>query len=246
MPSYKTFEQLDNLKLKKIHLFSDLNENELDELKSISHLKNFKKGEIIFFDTEPYRGFYCVLKGRVRIYKVSKDGREHTLHFVGERNTFAEVPMFESYEEDSKEEFMYPANAVALEDRTELIFVPKKSFFKIFGENVKIYVKMVSSLSKRLRLLNNHIESLTLQDVSKRIANFLLKEVKQNSALNHDEEMKPVKIDISRTDLASYFGIAVETLSRMLGKFQDDGLITIKGKSIKVNNLSQLIKIAQL
>jgi len=243
--SNKTLSHLDNEKLKKIHLFSDLNNFELDMLRSICHLKNYYKNDVIFFDTEPYRGFYCVLKGKVRIYKVSKDGKEHTLHFITELNTFAEVPMFESYSEDTKDEFTYPANAVALDDYTELILVPKKSFFQIFGQNVKIYLKMVASLSKRLRLLNNHIESLTLKDVSQRLANYLLNEVNHSVNLKRNNSAEFVIIDISRADLASYLNVAAETLSRMLGKFQDDGLITIKGKTVKVNNLALLSKLAE-
>lgn len=241
----KSLEQLDSIKLRKIHLFRELSEQELDDLKSICRLRSYSKSETIFFDSEPYRGFYCVYKGKIRIYKIANDGREHTLHFVSEQNTFAEVPMFENFGEDNTEELTYPANAVSLEDRTQLIFVPKKAFFQIFSGNVNIYLKMIVSLSKRLRLLNKHIESLTLQDVSKRIANFLLYEVKQSEDMNKNSDVKTLKTNVSRADIASYLGIAMETLSRMLGKFQDDGIIAVKGKTITVHDLSGLKKLAQ-
>lgn len=238
----RSFLQLDNEKLKKVFLFSDLNEEELDSLKSICSMRAFGKNEIIFFDTEPYRGFYCVSKGKVRIYKVAKDGREHTLHFVSENFSFAEVPMFENPDEDISEELVYPANAVALEDPTQLIFIPKKEFFRKFAANPKIYLKMISSLSKRLRLMNQHIESITLHDASKRLANFLIKEVDQKNP--QTGRSKPVQIGVSRSDLASYLGIAPETLSRILGKFQEDGLITISGRSLMINDFASLSVIA--
>ena len=61
-----------NYDLKNIFLFSDLNNKEADSIKEFSSLKKFSKGEIIFFDTEPYTGIYGILEGVVKIYKISK------------------------------------------------------------------------------------------------------------------------------------------------------------------------------
>ena len=58
--------------IKKIFLFSDLNSKELQLIKDISVISVHSKGEILFFDTEPYQGFYGVIEGLVKIYKISK------------------------------------------------------------------------------------------------------------------------------------------------------------------------------
>ena len=93
---------MDSSILKNVNLFSDLNEEELDKLYSRCDIKTFNKGEIIFFDTEPYQGFYIVIEGGVKIFKISKDGREHILYFIYPFNTFAEVPLLEQIEKIKK------------------------------------------------------------------------------------------------------------------------------------------------
>lgn len=230
---------MDKSILKNIPLFSDLNDEELEKIYSRSDIKKFSKGEMIFFDTEPYQGFYIVIEGSVKIFKISKDGREHIIHFIYPFNAFAEVPLLEQYEKIRKDEFTYPANSMALEKNTKLILIRANVFYSILEKNKVMCLKMMSSLAKRLRHLNGYIENIT-HDVPKRIAKYLLAE--QNK---YSKENKPqIELNISKHDLAAYLGTIDETLSRALKKFQDDKLIKVEGKKIKINDISALKKIA--
>ena len=230
---------MDKSILKNISLFSDLNDEELEKIYSRSDIKKFSKGEMIFFDTEPYQGFYIAVEGSVKIFKISKDGREHILYFIYPFNTFAEVPLLEQYEKIKNDEFTYPANAMALEKDTKLILIRASIFYGILEKNKTMCLKMMSGLAKKLRHLNGYIENITL-DVPKRIAKYLLAE--QNK---YSKESKPqIELSISKHDLAAYLGTIDETLSRALKKFQDDKLIKVEGKKIKINDISALKKIA--
>ena len=230
---------MDKSILKNISLFSDLNDEELEKIYSRSDVKKFSKGEMIFFDTEPYQGFYIAVEGSVKIFKISKDGREHILYFIYPFNTFAEVPLLEQYEKIKNDEFTYPANAMALEKDTKLILIRASIFYGILEKNKTMCLKMMSGLAKKLRHLNGYIENIT-HDVPKRIAKYLLAE--QNK---YSKESKPqIELSISKHDLAAYLGTIDETLSRALKKFQDDKLIKVEGKKIKINDISALKKIA--
>ena len=134
--------------LKKVYIFSGLNEDELERLSKISRQKTYNKGEIIFFDTEPYMGFYITLTGLVKIYKISKDGKEHILHLISPFNTFAEVPLFENFGEEFEENFRYPANSMALEDDTRVILIPARQFRELLLSDNKICIKMVSGFAR--------------------------------------------------------------------------------------------------
>src|SRR5690606_36119581 len=85
-------------KLKKLYMFSSLQDEDLDLITSIVKVKDYDKGEMIFFDTEPYNGFYIVIHGSVKVFKISNDGREHILHIIDPGHSFAEVPLFENFE----------------------------------------------------------------------------------------------------------------------------------------------------
>ena len=220
--------------LKKVYIFSGLDDNELDTLSKIVKQKTFNKGDIIFFDTEPYLGFYITVTGLVKIYKISKDGKEHILHLISSYNTFAEVPLFENFNEIFEDSFRYPANAMALEDDTRVILIPARQFRELLESNTKICIKMVSGFAKRLRHLNHHIEELTLKDVTRRVAGYILTE--QNKAKDNDS----ISLNISKNDLAAYLGTIPETLSRTLKKLQDEDMITVDGKVIKICDMERL------
>ncbi|RPI17122.1 MAG: Crp/Fnr family transcriptional regulator [Ignavibacteriae bacterium] len=233
---------MDTSVLKKIFLFSELNQDHLEVVGKISRVKKYNKGDIIFFDTEPYLGFYVVLKGMVKIYKISKDGREHIVHLVDMLNTFAEVPLFENAGEILEKEFKYPANAMAIEDNTEVMLLPARPFIQLIETTPKLSIKMISGFAKRLRHLNNHIEVITLKDVTKRVAGYILNEYKSNQRKSNipEEKQNIISLKISKNDLASYLGTILETLSRTFRKLHDDGIIEVEGKNIVIKDLRKL------
>jgi len=230
---------MDSSILKKVNLFSDLDENELEKIYSHSAVKNFDKGEMIFFDTDPYKGFYIVIEGSVKIFKISEDGREHVIHFIYPTNTFAEAPLFEQYEKIKKEEFIYPANSMALENNTTVILIRSYIFYRIIETNKTICMKMLSGLSKKLHHLNSHIENIS-QGVPRRLSLYLLEELKKSEC----KEKDIIELKFSKHDLASYLGTIDETLSRSLKRLQESKIISVKGRSIHVLNRSALLKSA--
>jgi CRP/FNR family transcriptional regulator len=223
----------------KVPVFSGLDGNELLLLKEITRVKMFNKGDIIFFDTEPYLGFYAVTAGLVKIYKISKDAREQILHIVHPYNTFAEVPLFENPDEINEGNFRYPANAMAIEDGTEVVLIPAQKFTLMLQSNPKICLKMLSGFAKRLRHLTRHIEELTLMDVTKRVVNFIFNEYKKQPGQGKGAPVQ-ITLDISKNDLASYLGTIIETLSRTFKKLQDEGIIEVEGKKIIISDLEKL------
>jgi CRP/FNR family transcriptional regulator len=236
---------MDTSILKKAFLFSELNDEDLETVKKISRIKTYNKGDIIFFDTEPYLGFYVVLSGMVKIYKISNDGREHIVHLVDMLNTFAEVPLFENAGEILEKEFCYPANAMAIEDSTEVMLLPARPFVQLIESSPKLSMRMISGFAKRLRHLNNHIELISLKDVTKRVADYLLTELKKNAMKNlpHGKE-NIISLKISKNDLASYLGTILETLSRTFKRMYDDGVIEVEGKKIIIKNVKKLKELA--
>ena len=183
---------MDESILKKVFIFSELTGEDLDTISKFSRIKKLNKGDIVFFDTEPYLGFYIVLEGMIKIYKIAKDGREHILHLVDKFNTFAEVPLFENAGEIREKDFRYPANAAAVTDDTEVLLIPHRHFIDLMESNRQLCLRMISGFAKRLRYLNNHIENISLKDVTKRVAVYLTDELAKNkkSGLNNTISLK--------------------------------------------------------
>lgn len=240
--------------LRKIHLFSDLTEEELAKILSFSRYRKAGKGDILFFDTEPYFGFHCVLEGSVKLYKISSEGREHIVHIMCPYSTFGEVPVFENFEDVLNDKAVYPINAASTEDGTEVLIVSAKPFLSFMKENTSICFKFLSTLSKRLKVLNNHIEGITLHDIKRRLAKYIFEEFENSKKRKADiERTKKIKLKssdsfdlpISKYDLAAHLGTIIETLSRTFKKLQDENLIDVNGKKITVLDLKELKKYSQ-
>ena len=235
--------------IRKILLFSDLSDEELEKIISFSKFKTFAKGETLFFETEPYQGFYCLLDGCVKLYKISKEGREHIVHIIHPGNTFAEVPVFENYDDVKKDSSFYPLNAMAIEDDTLAMLILAKPFLEFLKDTPGLCFKLLSTLSKRLKFLNNHIENVTLLDIKKRLAKFILEEfektiskknIKQKKTQLYLKEPDSIELNISKYDLASHLGTITETLSRTFKKLQEENVIDVQGKLIHILNLKKL------
>jgi CRP-like cAMP-binding protein len=235
-------------KLKRFHLFANLSDEELSKLSEIVKEKNYNKGDMIFFDTEPYIGFYIVNIGSVKIFKISKEGREHILHIINDGNSFAEVPLFENYNKINTDEFRYPANAMALEESTQVIRIPAREFIELINRDPEIAMKMLSGFAKRLRTLTRHIEEVTLKDITKRVAGYIITEYdkKQGSDEQPDKQSDEqwIELSISKNDLASYLGTIIETLSRTFKKLQEQDIIVVEGKKIVIKDIERLRKTA--
>ncbi len=103
-----------------IPLFSGLSEGQLQDLAMIVIDQMFRRGQTIFLEGEEGSGFYVVITGKVKVYKLSPDGKEQILHILGPGEPFAEVPVFAGQR--------FPANAEALEE-SRLFFFPGPVFW---------------------------------------------------------------------------------------------------------------------
>ena len=151
--------------LKRCPLFAGLKEEDLKQIRSIALLKQVRKKAIIFSEGEEARGFYVILSGKVKVYKVSPDGKEQILHVVNAPDSFAEAALFI--------EGSYPAFAEALSD-SQLLFFPKRGFIKLIEKNPQLSINMIVSLSQFLKRFASLIEELSLKEVSSRIAKYLI------------------------------------------------------------------------
>ncbi len=220
--------------LKSIPIFSELDIEQLRKITAVSKILKYKKNEYLFFEGDNYKGFYVLLKGTVKVFKNSIDGKESVLHIVKPLNAFADVPLFEGGN--------YPATAQTLEESI-MIFIPKEGFLSLLKEEPEISLKMSSGFAKRLREMANKIENFSSKDIINRLAEYLLKEIKINKTDKLDEPF--LRLSIPKKTIAAYLGTISETLSRTFKKLQDEEIIKIKGKIIFITDYTRLKKLGK-
>jgi len=216
--------------LSQVDLFNGLSLQQLDAVARIVSVKEYKKGKLVFADGDDGIGFYIVIRGRVKVYKVSPDGKEQIMHIFGPGQPFAEVPVFEGS--------CYPANAETMET-SRLFFFPKKGFVQLIQENPSLAMNMLASLSQRLKQFSNLVEALSLKEVPGRLASYLLYLSDKNGSID------TFGLDIAKSQMASLLGTIPETLSRIFTKMANKELITINGPQIAILDRTGLEDLAE-
>jgi len=214
--------------LKNVPLFAGLNESDLDDLMAIVRINEHPRGELLFSDGEEAAGFFIVLDGKVKVYKLSPEGKERILHVIHPGGTFAEAAIFG--------EGLYPAYAEPLQ-ASKLLFLPKDAFLALLRDNSRVSINMIAGLSKFLRQFANQIEDLTFKDVPSRLARYLMD-------LSRGTK-QTVMLPISKSQLASNLGTVSETLSRTLRKLSEDDLISVSGKTVEIIDFDRLEELAE-
>lgn len=205
--------------LARIPLFTGVNAGELDELAMILTDQEFARGQEIFAEGDAGVGFYVLISGQVKIYKLSLDGREQILHVFGPGEPFAEAAVFSGDP--------FPAYAMALV-KSRVFFFPRDSFIELIRNSPYLAMNMMASLSKRLKKFAGMIEALSLKEVPGRLASHLIFLSSQQE--NADE----LKLTISKAQLASLMGTIPETLSRIFSKMNKGGYIESDGPLIRI------------
>ena len=200
-------------------LFSGLPAEQLREIGRISASKHYAKGVAIFHEGDPGIGFFMVASGKVKIFKMSFDGKEQILHIFGPGEPFGEVPVFHGSP--------FPANAETLTE-ADLLFFPRTEFVNLVTATPSLALNMLAVLALRLRRFATQIESLSLKEVPGRLASYL------HYLMEEQQRVDKVVLDIPKGQLASLLGTSSETLSRIFNKMTEEGLIRVEGKTISI------------
>ena len=219
--------------LRRCPLFAGLKEEDLKKIRAIASLRQVGKKKVLFSEGEEAKGFYVILSGKVKIYKVSSEGKEQILHIVSAPDAFAEAALFL--------EGIYPAFAETLSD-TQLLFFPKRDFIQLIQKNPQLSINMIVTLSHYLKRFALLIEELSLKEVSSRMAKYLIDLSSKFS--KEGKSPKEVELDLSKTQLASKLGTISETLSRTLAKMKTKGIIDVKKNKILILNREALEKLS--
>lgn len=215
--------------LKKLTLFSELPDEDLEKISQISIERNYKKGMIVFMEGEVGEAFYYVRAGKVKIFRTYEDGREHIIHIFGEGEIFGEATLFNR--------MYYPASASVYEDAV-IGMIKNDDLERLIKENSELALKIIKLLTGKLVFAQQKIKDFTFNDVFARTALQLLKLAKDHG-IKTDKGIQ-IDVPLSRQDLADMTGTTRETASRVISRFKKERSITEAHDRIVILNEKKL------
>ena len=190
-------------------------------LEEVCRFKIIKKKEFLFHEAQAGSAVYFLASGKVKLFKTDAEGKEVILHFIESGELFAGLLLLS--------EGCYPFSAIALE-QVELLAINHVELRKMILLSPEFSIRMIETLASRQKFFINNIKYLALSDPRTRFLSYLNYLAKQTGS-------NVVKLPAAKGDIALLLGITPETLSRLLRRLIDEGIISIHGKKIELHNL---------
>ncbi len=220
--------------LRRAYLFADMSEPHMRALVDSMQEIQLNSGKALFRQGQPAERFYFLREGLIKLFRLSPEGDEKIIEIMRPGETFAEAVMFMG------SQGRYPVNAEAIND-SRLYAFEQKTFLNMLRESSDATFGLLGSMSRRLHMLVNQIESLTLQNATYRLVAYLLEEIP------HDARSSPeVQLTTPKGVIASRLAIQPETLSRILAKLRQGGLIEVHGNHITIRDVQALRNLVHL
>ncbi|GGC98104.1 Crp/Fnr family transcriptional regulator [Halopseudomonas salina] len=172
--------------------------------------------------------FFFVLEGKVKLFRISADGKEKVVEIIQAGNTFAEAVMF-------MQKQVYPVCAEALEP-VRIAALPNKLMLNFLQDNPQTCLHLLGHLSIRLHQRLDELENLTLQNATQRFALYLVGQVKDRKK-DHAE----LDLMLPKGLIAARLSIKPETLSRAMATLRDRGLIESHARHIRIPSVEKLL-----
>ena len=217
---------------KKVPIFSFLSEDELIKIVNMIGHKLYKKGEMLCSQGEKSDTLFIINEGKVKISKLTKEGKEQIVHIFTNGDFFGELSLFSSDE-------VYNFEAYAISD-LKICTLTKQDMNEIIVNNPEISLKLLQVITRRLAQTENLAQNLATNDAEIRIASMLL-EFAEKYGVASSQGLQ-INLPINREEMASYVGVTRETISRKLSIFEELGIISLKGNKLLIIKQLDMLK----
>ncbi len=188
-------------------------------------INTYNKNEVIVTEGDQAYRLGIILEGSVEVKKIFPSGKSISMARLKAGETFGEAVLFSA-------ENYYPATIIA-QNKSKIIFISKNEMEKLISIDRQIAVTFLETLSDRLFMLNKKIQIMSLDTLRKKIALFLLEESGRRQDLSF-------KLPYNREVWAQHLGVARPSLSRELANMQEEGLIILNKKDVRILDVEAL------
>jgi len=214
--------------LKRVPLFSQLDDDEIEKIRKLCVTQHYVKDRIILIEEEAGNTLFLIQKGRVKVSRISDDGREVILSILEPGDFFGELSLIDGKARS--------ASVTAIEN-SEVLILRRGDFLGLLEDYPQISISLMKELAARIRKSDSQIKSLSLQDAMGRVASSLIMLAEDHGRVRKGQVVIP-KIPLQQ-DLANMAGTSRETISRVFRYLEDEDLILRSGRKITIPDFTR-------
>jgi CRP/FNR family transcriptional regulator, nitrogen oxide reductase regulator len=220
--------------LRKAELFAGLSDEALREVRAAGRLRRFAAGAWLFRQEQPATTFYIVLAGRVRVSEITVEGHTVLLRFIEPGQMLGAMAVLEN--------MTYPVNAEAAEPVSALSW-STQGMNRLMDRHPRIARNAMRLMVDRIRELQQRCVELATERVEQRVARTLLRLLRQVG--QRTEEGVELRLRLSRQDIAEMTGTTLFTVSRILTRWQEEGIVKIGRQRVVIRQPHALVGIGE-
>ncbi len=207
-------------------LFPDLPPQVREKLRPLVHVRRFNAGEVIFLQDEPTQAIYIVGQGRVKIARITPDGKESILCIRKAGEYFCPVPLLDGKGQLGTASAITPVTILCIE---------RHAFLQLCQEHPELLSVVQADCLGEVRYLLHRLEATTHRTLRERVVIALL------DALHPQEiENNHGVLLLTHQELACLSGVSRENTSRVLKELEREGLLKLQRGKIHILDIARL------
>jgi CRP/FNR family transcriptional regulator, cyclic AMP receptor protein len=201
----------------------------LDGLAAVARRRNYRRGEVICHHGDPGDALHVIESGRVKVTVYSDAGGELVLNVLGPGDCFGELALIDGEPRSATVETLEPVETVTLR---------RADFMRLMHENEAALEPLLATLARAIRRLSDAVADVSFLSLDARLAKKLLALAEEHG--QEVEGLVEIQLPISQAELASMVGVTRTSVNKVLGQFEDQGLITRRGRRIVIRDTDRL------
>lgn len=201
-----------------VPIFKTLAEPALRNVAQFATPRHLERGEALYRQGESVAQLFVMHEGEAKLTHLRADGQEQIVRTVGPGEVVGEHAFLTGAR---------PDHTVTALDAMQVCVFDHRDLGRLTATHPQIATEMLRAMSQRLVDTEAHLTTLTLTDVTTRLANYLL-----NLPARREANGLVVSLPMSKREVASYLGTTPESMSRALTRLEQDQMIAVLGRRI--------------
>ena len=214
--------------MSEVDIFTDLDEQEMATIAAAAPMRQFAQGELLYSPTQPMETLFILKQGRVRIFRVSPDGRALTTAILTPGTIFGEMLVLGQQMHDNFAEALDPVTVCVM---------TRSDVQRFLLSDARIAARISEILGNRVSQLERRLSDTVFKSVPQRVATTL--------CLLADQEprrllARGIQVQLTHEQVAALAGTSRETTTKILNEYAGQGLVHLGRGRITVLDLPRL------
>ena len=218
--------------LENFNLFEMMKESEMMELDAMTSMQEIKKSQPIYFAEDPSNSIFFLKKGRVKLTRMSPEGKEFIVALINPGEVFGEMSILDTGERTDFATTM---------DESLICAISKDDFKSFVDKNPKLNLEITKLIGFRMRKYSERIEELVFKDAEQRVISFLHNLASERGKrIGEEIFLKPF---LTHENIAQLTACSRQTVNSILSELREKGLIDFDRKKLIIHNEAELKKL---